>query len=132
MDYMEWFPSASELRSQEWRFRPRYESFARQSESYINKIENKHTLPSMAGFSTSVEYFGITPDKFFNTDSASPFSPGALLLAEFWQKLRSRSRRAFAIDDEGPESKINNIYKSPLRKNIRRGDYSYCVCQPPR
>ena len=33
------------------------------------------------------KYFGITPDKFFNTDSASPFQ-SASLLAEF-EKLRS-------------------------------------------
>lgn len=57
-----------------------------QSESYINKIENRHTLPSMAGFFYICEYFGITPDKFFNTDSASPFQ-SASLLAEF-EKLR--------------------------------------------
>jgi len=43
-----------------------------QGESYINKIENHHTLPSIPGLIYICEYFGITPMEFFNADAASP------------------------------------------------------------
>ena len=35
-----------------------------QSESYINKIENKKSLPSMTGFFYICEYLGIHPKRF--------------------------------------------------------------------
>ena len=34
-----------------------------QSESYINKIENKRTLPSMTGFFYICDYLNITPQE---------------------------------------------------------------------
>lgn len=37
-----------------------------QSESYINKIENNYSLPSMNGFFYICDYFGITPKDFFD------------------------------------------------------------------
>lgn len=37
-----------------------------QSESYINKIENKKALPSMNMFFFMCEYLGVTPEEFFN------------------------------------------------------------------
>lgn len=43
-----------------------------QSESYINKIENRRTLPSMTGFFYICEYFGISPRDFFDEESAAP------------------------------------------------------------
>ncbi len=43
-----------------------------QSESYINKIENKRTLPSMTGFVYICEYFGITPVEFFQSEVENP------------------------------------------------------------
>ena len=43
-----------------------------QSVSYINKIENRRTLPSMSGFLYICEYFGITPQEFFNIDADAP------------------------------------------------------------
>lgn len=43
-----------------------------QSESYINKIENRRTLPSFSGFIYICEYFGITPADFFNSNSNAP------------------------------------------------------------
>lgn len=43
-----------------------------QSESYINKIENRRTLPSMTGFFYICEYFGISPQQFFDIDNVSP------------------------------------------------------------
>ena len=43
-----------------------------QSESYINKIENKRTLPSFTGFIYICEYFNVTPQEFFNENVSSP------------------------------------------------------------
>ena len=42
-----------------------------QSESYINKIENKRTMPSMTGFFYICEYLGIQPQEFFDTETIS-------------------------------------------------------------
>ncbi len=43
-----------------------------QSESYINKIENNKSLPSLTGFFYICEYFNITPREFFDFDVNSP------------------------------------------------------------
>ena len=50
-----------------------------QSESYINKIENKRTLPSMTSFFYICDYLNITPQEFFNTDAAAPQKSKELL-----------------------------------------------------
>lgn len=49
-----------------------------QSASYINKIENKRTLPSLLGFFYICEYLGITPQDFF-CDIAVPQKTKALV-----------------------------------------------------
>lgn len=41
-----------------------------QSESYINRIENHKMLPSMSVFFYICEYFGITPEEFFQTKNS--------------------------------------------------------------
>ena len=67
MDYLNWFPSRlAELRIQRGVSARDMSLSLGQSESYINKIENKRTLPSMAGFIYICEYLGITPQEFFN------------------------------------------------------------------
>ena len=43
-----------------------------QSESYINKIENGKSMPSMQVFFYICEYFGITPAEFFDTGVSNP------------------------------------------------------------
>ena len=43
-----------------------------QSESYINKIENKHTMPSMNGFFYICEFLEISPKEFFDTENNNP------------------------------------------------------------
>lgn len=43
-----------------------------QSTSYINKIENRRTLPSLPGLIYICEYFKITPMEFFDTQSKDP------------------------------------------------------------
>lgn len=43
-----------------------------QSESYINKIENGISLPSMSTFFYICEYFDITPSQFFESEIECP------------------------------------------------------------
>ena len=43
-----------------------------QSESYINKIENGVSLPSMSTFFYICEYFDITPAQFFEDEIECP------------------------------------------------------------
>ena len=43
-----------------------------QSESYINKIENQKTLPSVNGLYYICEYFGISPAEFFDEENTVP------------------------------------------------------------
>ncbi|MGX8698337.1 MAG: helix-turn-helix transcriptional regulator, partial [bacterium] len=43
-----------------------------QSESYINKIENGRTLPSLHGLLYICYYFGITQETFFRTEVQAP------------------------------------------------------------
>jgi transcriptional regulator with XRE-family HTH domain len=50
-----------------------------QSESYINKIENKRTMPSMQGFFYICEYLNITPQEFFDYEVVAPHNRQELL-----------------------------------------------------
>ena len=80
MDYLSWFPErVAELRSQKGVSARDMSLSLGQSESYINKIENRRTLPSMAGFFYICEYLEITPDEFFNKGSLSPRTSRELL-----------------------------------------------------
>lgn len=73
MDYIEFFRKRlTELRLQRNVSARDMSLSLGQSESYINKIENKRTLPSFTGFIYICEYFGITPADFFNTSAESP------------------------------------------------------------
>lgn len=73
MDYLEWFyRRIAELRAQKGVSARDMSLSLGQSESYINKIENRRTLPSMTGFFYICEYLNITPQEFFNFDAAAP------------------------------------------------------------
>ena len=73
MDFLEWFAGRiTQLRLQKGVSARDMSLSLGQSESYINKIENHRTLPSMAGFFYICEYFEITPEEFFTTDSTDP------------------------------------------------------------
>jgi len=73
MDYIEWFyKRITELRIQKGVSARDMSLSLGQSESYINKIENKRTLPSFTGFIYICEYFDITPQEFFNINSSAP------------------------------------------------------------
>lgn len=51
-----------------------------QNSSYINRIENGKSMPSMQGFLYICEYLGVTPSEFFATESRS--SCASLILAK--------------------------------------------------
>lgn len=59
-----------------------------QSESYINTIENKKSLPSMTVFFYICEYLGIKPKEFFDEEVNNP-----VLLNELFEQLKP-------LDDE--------------------------------
>ena len=73
MDYAAWFPERlAALRMQKGVSARDMSLSLGQSESYINKIENKRTLPSMTGFLYICDYLSITPQDFFNVHVAAP------------------------------------------------------------
>lgn len=85
MDYLEWFYNRlTQLRLEKGVSARDMSLSLGQSESYINKIENKRTLPSFTGFLYICEYFGITPEEFFS-HAQSPQKTKAL--AEALEKL---------------------------------------------
>ncbi|MCI9575425.1 MAG: helix-turn-helix transcriptional regulator [Clostridiales bacterium] len=43
-----------------------------QSPSYINGLENRHSLPAMDSFFNICDYFHITPKEFFNDGVEAP------------------------------------------------------------
>ena len=82
MDYIEWFRKRlTDLRMQKGVSARDMSLSLGQSESYINKIENRHTLPSLPGFLYICEYFGLTPQEFFNEIDAAPQKTRELLQA---------------------------------------------------
>ncbi len=50
-----------------------------QSAGYINNIENGINLPSMTVFFYICDYFGITPQEFFDTGNQNPTKAQELL-----------------------------------------------------
>lgn len=73
MDYIEWFyKRVSQLRTQKGVSAREMSLSLGQSESYVNKIENKRTLPSLTGFIYICDYFNLTPQEFFNDNDTSP------------------------------------------------------------
>lgn len=97
MDYLEWFPlRIAELRTQKGISARDMSLSLGQSESYINKIENKRTLPSMTGFIYICEFFGITPQDFFNLDSPAPQKSKELLI-EFEKLTASQADHVLQV-----------------------------------
>lgn len=58
-----------------------------QNSNYINQIENKKTMPSLQGLFYICEYFGITPQEFFDEGSSHPVQLAELM--EDMKKLDS-------------------------------------------
>lgn len=73
MDYTQWFSERlTQLRMEKGISARDMSLSLGQSESYINKIENRRTMPSMTGFFYICEYLGIEPQEFFDTETISP------------------------------------------------------------
>ena len=74
MDYIEFFyERLTELRIKKGVSARDMSLSIGQSESYINKIENRRTLPSLAGFLYICEYLGVSPQEFFaHEDKPAP------------------------------------------------------------
>ncbi|HIQ61190.1 MAG TPA: helix-turn-helix transcriptional regulator [Candidatus Enterenecus faecium] len=50
-----------------------------QNNSYINQIENGKSLPSLQGLFYICEYFGITPQEFFDRGNSHPAQLGQVV-----------------------------------------------------
>ena len=50
-----------------------------QNNSYINQIENGKSLPSLQGLFYICEYFGITPQEFFDRGNLYPAQLGPVV-----------------------------------------------------
>ena len=73
LDYAAWIPKRiSDLRIEKGVSARDMSLSLGQSASYINKIENGRTLPSLTGFLYICEYFNISPQEFFNVNASSP------------------------------------------------------------
>ena len=59
-----------------------------QSESYINSIENKKSLPSMTVFLYICEYLRVTPTEFFDEENTNPEKLNELI--ELLKRLDSK------------------------------------------
>lgn len=80
IDYIDWFYGRlTSLRTQKGVSARDMSLSLGQSESYINKIENRRTLPSMTGFIYICDYLGVTPAEFFDVDTNSPQQTRELL-----------------------------------------------------
>ena len=80
MDYTQWFSERlAQLRIEKGVSARDMSLSLGQSESYINKIENRRTMPSMAGFFYICEYLGIEPQGFFDTKTISPTKAAELM-----------------------------------------------------
>lgn len=60
-----------------------------QNNSYINQIENRKALPSLQGLFYICEYFGITPQEFFDEGSQYPAE-----LAELVDDLKKLDKKS--------------------------------------
>ena len=82
MDYTQWFSERlAQLRMEKGVSARDMSLSLGQSESYINKIENRRTLPSMAGFFYICEYLDIEPQAFFDTKTISPTKTAEIVQA---------------------------------------------------
>ncbi len=73
MDYENWFPlRLAKLRMEKGVSARDMSLSLGQSNSYINKIENKVAYPSMTGFLYICDYLGITPYEFFYDENMVP------------------------------------------------------------
>ncbi len=82
MDYTQWFAERlAQLRMEKGVSARDMSLSLGQSESYINKIENRRTMPSMTCFFYICEYLEIEPYQFFDPHTTSPGKTAELIHA---------------------------------------------------
>ena len=82
MDYSQWFSERlTQLRLEKGVSARDMSLSLGQSESYINKIENRRTMPSMSGFFYICDYLGIQPQEFFDVKTISPTKAAEIMQA---------------------------------------------------
>ena len=105
-----------------------------QNNSYINQIENKKALPSLQGLFYICEYFGITPQQFFDDGNAYPVQLADLV--EDMKKLDAASLEHIAAIDarnqgqngEQPFSVLSSFF-CPLLDKVSRSQDSRGTAQ---
>lgn len=83
-----------------------------QNNSYINQIENKKALPSLQGLFYICEYFGITPQQFFDDGNAYPVQLADLV--EDMKKLDAASLEHIAAI---VKEMVGNKYLCAMQEN---------------
>lgn len=97
MDYTQWFSERlTQLRMEKGVSARDMSLSLGQSESYINKIENRRTMPSMTGFFYICEYLGIEPQEFFDTETISP-TKAAQIMQEIGKLSPDRADHILAV-----------------------------------
>ena len=100
MDYVEFFSNRlSQLRNNMGISARDMSLSLGQSESYINKIENRKALPSMQAFFYICEYLKIQPKDFFDENYQNPFSTDTLT-NKFKYLTTSQQEHIIALIDD--------------------------------
>ena len=63
-----------------------------QNSSYINRIENKKSLPSLQVLFWICEYFGITPQQFFDEGNTYPAE-----VAQLMEEVKKLDKDSFGL-----------------------------------
>lgn len=100
MDYLDFFSQRlSELRTQKGVSARDMNLSLGQCESYINKIENQKSLPSMNVFFYICDYLDIQPKDFFDISIESPTTTNELLAKMIKLTPKQQEHILFLIDD---------------------------------
>ena len=96
MDYLDFFSQRlSELRTQKGVSARDMSLSLGQCESYINKIENRKSLPSMNVFFYICDYLDIQPKDFFDISIESPTTTNELFSKN--DKTKSKATRTYSF-----------------------------------
>lgn len=95
-----------------------------QNNSYINQIENKKALPSLQGLFYICEYFGITPQQFFDDGNAYPVQLADLV--EDMKKLDAASLEHIAAIVKEMVGNPNSLM-CDARKQGQNGEQPFSV-----
>lgn len=100
MDYLDFFSQRlSELRTQKGVSVRDMSLSLGQCESYINKIENQKSLPSMNVFFYICDYLDIQPKDFFDISIENPTTTNELLAKMIKLNPKQQEHILFLVDD---------------------------------